>query len=304
MDEIKNFTDFICNVKNVMKSYFYPKEESDSKYSEIGHTHPIDDTLKSNSNNPVQNKVIKTALDGKSDNGHKHEMGDVNGLQTALDNKSDNNHKHQISDITTLQSTLDNKAPLTHTHPIDVTLNSTSTNPVQNKVIKTALDGKSDNGHNHNTVYYTKTEMNTELSKKADVVHSHAGDYPSMYDFNDLKSNHVKNNSVHIRLIRCDANGKPFSQDGELENDGTQLLVQQGWKLNVKIYTDSNISLKGKEVLIKLGTTLRHMSTTADGYGDSPMGLNGGGHNELAYAILKGEENFYKAYDIKLIKYV
>lgn len=303
MDEIKNFTDFICNVKNVMKSYFYPKEESDSKYSEIGHTHPIDDTLKSDSTNPVQNKVVKNALDGKANTSHPHTIANITGLQGELDSKSDNGHKHQMGDVTGLQSALDGKSDNGHTHPIDDTLKSDSVNPVQNKIIKTALDGKAPSSHNHDTSYYTKTQMNTELSKKADKVHSHAGDYPSMYEFNDLKQGYEKNNSVHVRLIRCFEDGTPYPQDGELELDGTQLLLQMNHQVNVKLFTNSNISLEGREVLVRVGTTLRHMETDKNGYGNSPITLRGGGNNDIAIAILKGTNEFYKAYDMKLILY-
>lgn len=42
-------------------------------------------------------------------------------------------------------------AQKTHTHTIDDNINGTSTNPVQNKKIKEALDDKSDNDHTHGT---------------------------------------------------------------------------------------------------------------------------------------------------------
>ena len=38
---------------------------------------------------------------------------------------------------------------LTSHNPVDSALSSTSTNAVQNKVVKNALDGKSDTGHTH-----------------------------------------------------------------------------------------------------------------------------------------------------------
>ena len=51
----------------------------------------------------------RTALSGKSDNGHGHEISEVSGLQDALDGKSDNGHGHEISDVEGLQDALDGK---------------------------------------------------------------------------------------------------------------------------------------------------------------------------------------------------
>ena len=42
---------------------------------------------------------------------------------------------------------------------VDTAISSTSTNPVQNKVISEALDGKSDIDHNHDTVYIKQSEL-------------------------------------------------------------------------------------------------------------------------------------------------
>jgi len=50
---------------------------------------------------------VQTQLDGKSNTGHGHAIGDVTGLQTELDGKSANGHGHAIADVTNLQSTLD-----------------------------------------------------------------------------------------------------------------------------------------------------------------------------------------------------
>ena len=46
---------------------------------------------------------------------------------------------------------------------VDSALSSTSTNPVQNKVINTALSGKANSSHTHDDRYYTETEINTKL---------------------------------------------------------------------------------------------------------------------------------------------
>lgn len=88
-------------------------------------------------------------------------------LSTFLDNLKQTfasaAHKHTVSDITD--------------YAVDSTLSSTSTNPVQNKVLneefdsvatamnalESAIDGKSDSSHIHDDRYYTETEINTKL---------------------------------------------------------------------------------------------------------------------------------------------
>ena len=78
----------------------------------------VDSSLSSSSTNPVQNKVVNSALSGKANS----------------------SHSHSISNITNLQST---------------------------------LDSKSETGHTHDDRYYTETEMNTKLNGKANSSHTH-----------------------------------------------------------------------------------------------------------------------------------
>ncbi|HJJ02107.1 MAG TPA: hypothetical protein OIM27_03915 [Methanobrevibacter smithii] len=78
----------------------------------------VDSSLSSSSTNPVQNKVVNSALNGKANS----------------------SHSHSISNITNLQS---------------------------------ALDSKSGTGHTHDDRYYTETEMNTKLNGKANSSHTH-----------------------------------------------------------------------------------------------------------------------------------
>ena len=55
----------------------------------------VESSLSDSSTKPVQNKVIKAALDGKAAASHTHEIANVNGLQDALDGKAASNHTHQ-----------------------------------------------------------------------------------------------------------------------------------------------------------------------------------------------------------------
>lgn len=120
---------------------------------------------------------------------HTHEQNDITGLATALSNKANASHTHATSDVTGLDTALSGKASASHTHSlddisettdkkimtadertklsgiaagankttVDTALSSTSTNPVQNKVINTALAGKASTSHNHNSAYIAKS---------------------------------------------------------------------------------------------------------------------------------------------------
>lgn len=50
---------------------------------------------------------------------------------------------------------------------VDTALSSTSTNPVQNKVINAALNGKASSSHTHDSRYYTEAEIDAMLDEKA-----------------------------------------------------------------------------------------------------------------------------------------
>lgn len=83
----------------------------------------IDSSLSTTSTNPVQNKVINTALSGKASTSVA--TTSANGLMSASD-------KTKLNGIATGA----NKTT------VDSALSTTSTNPVQNKVVKAALDSK------------------------------------------------------------------------------------------------------------------------------------------------------------------
>lgn len=123
-------------------------------------------------------------------------------IKTEIDNflngKSDTNHTHTNASTTTPgflsaedKTKLNNLEQIT----VDSTINATSTNPVQNKVINTALtgkantnhthgitnitnlqsqlDGKANSVHTHDDRYYTETEMDSKLNGKANSSHTH-----------------------------------------------------------------------------------------------------------------------------------
>lgn len=85
---------------------------------------------------------------------------------------------------------LDGVAASSNHVTVDAELSTTSTNPVQNKVIKSALDGKSNTGHTHDDRYYTESEINTKLNAKANSSHTHTKaqitDFPTSMPASDV----------------------------------------------------------------------------------------------------------------------
>lgn len=85
----------------------------------------VDAALDDNSTNPVQNKAVKTALDGKA--GTAVATKAANGLMSKDD-----------------KSKLDDIEEGANKTTVDAALDAASENPVQNKAVKAALDGKLD----------------------------------------------------------------------------------------------------------------------------------------------------------------
>ena len=175
----------------------------------------IDTALSSTSTNPVQNKVINSALAGKAATSHTHTATQVTGLTASRAVVSDSAGKLTVSAVTStelgyldgvtsaIQTQLNGKAASSHTHSVatisangfmsatdkkkldgiasgatkitvDAALSSSSTNPVQNKVINSALAGKAASSHTHSVATTSangfmsasdKTNLNSAISR-------------------------------------------------------------------------------------------------------------------------------------------
>lgn len=162
---------FKTNILTWLKTKTYIKTEIDELLqlkSNIGHTHTnastttpgflsaedktklnnleqitVDSTINATSTNPVQNKVINTALTGKANTNHTHSITNITNLQSQLDGKANSVHTHddRYYTETEMNTKLNGKADSSHTHNIsDVTGLSTS------------LDGKMSNNYSESTI--------------------------------------------------------------------------------------------------------------------------------------------------------
>lgn len=137
---------FKTNILTWLKTKTYIKTEIDELLqlkSNIGHTHTnastttpgflsaedktklnnleqitVDSTINATSTNPVQNKVINTALTGKANTNHTHSITNITNLQSQLDGKANSVHTHddRYYTETEMDTKLDNKADSSHTH--------------------------------------------------------------------------------------------------------------------------------------------------------------------------------------------
>lgn len=78
----------------------------------------VDSSLSDSSTNPVQNKVVNSALNGKANSSHSHSISNITNLQSALDSKSETGHTHddRYYTETEMDSKLNGKANSSHTH--------------------------------------------------------------------------------------------------------------------------------------------------------------------------------------------
>lgn len=106
------------NNQSGINGFVYDHEKKLDNIDDGANKTVVDSSLSSFSTNPVQNKVVNSALNGKANS----------------------SHSHSISNITNLQST---------------------------------LNGKSETGHTHDDRYYTETEIDSKLNGKADISHRH-----------------------------------------------------------------------------------------------------------------------------------
>lgn len=131
----------------------------------------VDNALSATSTNPVQNKAITAALDGKagtavattSANGlmSKSDKAKLDGIASGatnitIDSTMSGSSNNPVANHVVKQYVDDKVAAAGSNITVDAALSSTSTNPVQNKAIKEAIDAKAD-----------KTALDAKVDKTA-----------------------------------------------------------------------------------------------------------------------------------------
>lgn len=130
----------------------------------------VDNALSATSTNPVQNKVITSALAGKagtaaateSANGlmSKTDKTKLDGIavganKTTIDSAMSGSSNNPVANHV-IKQYIDDKVAAGSNITVDAALSSTSTNPVQNKAVKAAIDVKAD-----------KTALDSKADKSA-----------------------------------------------------------------------------------------------------------------------------------------
>lgn len=120
------------NRQTDVNCYVYNHEKKLENIDDGANKTVVDSSLSSSSKNPVQNKVVNSALNGKSNTGHEHTSDEIH---YAYD---------QNVSVTTI---LENKAPKHHTH---------DDRYYTEAEIDEKLNGKADSNHRHNDVSILK----------------------------------------------------------------------------------------------------------------------------------------------------
>lgn len=120
------------NRQTDVNCYVYEHEKKLENIDDGANKTVVDSSLSSSSKNPVQNKVVNSALNGKSNTGHEHTSDEIHYADD------------QNVSVTTI---LENKAPKHHTH---------DDRYYTEAEIDEKLNGKADSNHRHNDVSILK----------------------------------------------------------------------------------------------------------------------------------------------------
>lgn len=233
----------------------------------------------------------------------------LNRLSNFLDNLKTTfaslSHKHTTADITD--------------YKVDTALSSTSTNPVQNKVLDAefeaistamnaldaAIDGKSDSTHNHDSAYAAKTHNHDGVY--ATATHNHDGKYDtkgaaaavqtSLGTVSDKLDAHTTNTDIHVTTAnktnwnsahthstsahaRVDATKvEDSTTNGNIKINGTETNVYSHPNSGVTAGTYKSITVNAQGHI-----TAGSNPTTLAGYGITDADPKGAADSALASA--------------------
>lgn len=103
------------NRQTDVNCYVYDHEKKLENIDDEANKTVVDSSLSSSSKNPVQNKVVNSALNGKSNYGHEHSSDEIHyaydqnvSVTTILENKAAKNHTHNYIPSTVTQDVFGN----------------------------------------------------------------------------------------------------------------------------------------------------------------------------------------------------
>lgn len=103
------------NRQTDVNCYVYDHEKKLENIDDGANKTVVDSSLSSSSTNPVQNKVVNSALNGKSNTGHEHTSDEIHyaydqnvSVTTILENKAAKNHTHNYIPSTVTQDVFGN----------------------------------------------------------------------------------------------------------------------------------------------------------------------------------------------------
>lgn len=124
-------------------------------------------------------------------------------------------------------------------------------------------------------------------------------------DLTTLNNKYYKSNDLYVRLIRTQPSGVMYPKIDINEWEGSRLQANVGDRLNVKVMSRSGQSVAGRRVRLRFGTTVKTGITNNAGMlplNNGDLGLNTG-VDGVAYAIMQGDDNHEKSFDIQFIEF-
>ena len=111
MDDGMWVHEYGINIQSSVNGYVYDHEKKLENIDDGANKTVVDSSLSSSSTNPVQNKVVNSALNGKSNTGHEHSSDEIHyaydqnvSVTTILENKAAKNHTHNYIPSTVSQT--------------------------------------------------------------------------------------------------------------------------------------------------------------------------------------------------------
>ena len=260
----------------------------------------IPNTVASDSTNGLMPSSMYTKLNGVAYEANKY----VHPTQTAITGKPDSNQTPSFgSTFIVPQVIVNSLGHVTGINEKSVTIPSTKGNNNTFGLVKitdsytdssaTASSNIAASGKAVNDAYTTLNSNITTVSN----------------NLSTLTNKYNRSSDVFIRIIRTQSSGVLYPNMSFVEEfEGTRLVVNNGDRLNVKVMRQDGQNISGAKVRLIMtyqgNQTIKEGTTNSAGMLDlsNTLGLING-IDGVAYAILKGTEEYRKDIDISWVEY-